>query len=57
MIQIVHLSGALTASKLNIPVIHIEAGMRSNDLKMQEEKNRKIVDQLSQIFFAHVKKL
>ena len=50
------LSGALIASKLNIPVIHIEAGMRSNDLKMQEEKNRKIVDQLSQIFFCSCKK-
>ena len=50
------LSGALTASKLNIPIIHIEAGMRSNDLRMQEEKNRKIVDQLSQIFFCSCKR-
>lgn len=38
---------ALTAVELAIPVGHIEAGLRSFDLRMQEEYNRRLTDHVS----------
>lgn len=46
------LAGALAGIKTGTPVVHIEAGCRSGDMRMQEEFNRRLIDHASALHLA-----
>ncbi len=49
------LAAAITSIKCEIPVFHVEAGLRSYDWRMPEEHNRIAVDHISELLFAPTK--
>lgn len=46
------IAAALVASKKGVPVIHVEAGLRSGDRSMPEEINRVLTDQISDLLYT-----
>ena len=43
---------AIVAKKLGVPVAHVEGGLRSGDMSMPEEINRKVTDSIADFFFT-----
>lgn len=46
------LAGALVSAKMNIPLAHVEAGLREFDMSIPEEVNKRAVDAISDLLFA-----
>jgi len=45
-------AGAYVAATLNVPIAHVEAGLRGGDMRVHEERNRKLTDHLSSLLFC-----
>lgn len=50
------LASGICSLKCNIPISHVESGLRSNDWRMPEEHNRIVVDHMSELLFAPTQK-